>query len=508
MKLKKLYIKNFRGYSEINVDFDDLTAFVGKNDVGKSSILEALDIFFNEGNGTVKFDLDDINSCAKLSDNPEVILSCTFSNIPDKIIIDSTNETTLGEEFLLNADGDLEIVKKFSPSGKPKIYVKANHPSDNTCKDLLQKKENDLRKIIRENHIICENQNVNSIMRKAIRNHFNAIKTLNTLEIDISKGDTVKSIWQCIQKYLPIYSLFKSDRTNNDTDEEIQDPLKEAVKQVFTNSDLKTKLEEVASCVVEQLTDVASRTLCKLKEMNPNIAENLSPRIPDVNSLKWADVFKSVSIAGDENIPINKRGSGVKRLILLNFFRAEVERLQQEKSSTNVIYAIEEPETSQHFDYQRILVNAFKDMSNNPSVQVFLTTHSPIVVKQISDYSLLRIVLIENDIRKVKKVDDKILTFHSLNEVIYLAFGETSEEYHDELYGYLKENNLFNDYSKDKEKLSYYKFREDNSIQIPLSTYIRHQIHHPENTRNRHFTQSELTQSIKDMRSFIKNLCR
>ena len=45
MKIKNVAIKNFRGYSdEINSDFEDLTAFVGKNDIGKSTILEALDI--------------------------------------------------------------------------------------------------------------------------------------------------------------------------------------------------------------------------------------------------------------------------------------------------------------------------------------------------------------------------------------------------------------------------------------------------------------------------------
>ena len=46
MKLKTLRLKNFRGYyEETSIDFSHLTAFVGKNYMGKSSILEALDIF-------------------------------------------------------------------------------------------------------------------------------------------------------------------------------------------------------------------------------------------------------------------------------------------------------------------------------------------------------------------------------------------------------------------------------------------------------------------------------
>ena len=59
--------------------------------------------------------------------------------------------------------------------------------------------------------------------------------------------------------------------------------------------------------------------------MDSGIASTLHPVIP-IDKLKWSDVFKNVSISGDEEIPINKRGSGVKRLVLLNFFRAEAER--------------------------------------------------------------------------------------------------------------------------------------------------------------------------------------
>ena len=42
MKIKRLTIKNFRGYrGETSIEFENLTAFVGKNDIGKSSIMEA-----------------------------------------------------------------------------------------------------------------------------------------------------------------------------------------------------------------------------------------------------------------------------------------------------------------------------------------------------------------------------------------------------------------------------------------------------------------------------------
>lgn len=65
MRMTSMKINNFRGYNEeINIVFDNLTAIVGRNDVGKSTILEALDIFFNEGKGTIKIDKNDINNYA------------------------------------------------------------------------------------------------------------------------------------------------------------------------------------------------------------------------------------------------------------------------------------------------------------------------------------------------------------------------------------------------------------------------------------------------------------
>lgn len=46
MILEVVKIKNFRGYrTETIIPISNLTAFIGKNDVGKSSVLEALEIF-------------------------------------------------------------------------------------------------------------------------------------------------------------------------------------------------------------------------------------------------------------------------------------------------------------------------------------------------------------------------------------------------------------------------------------------------------------------------------
>ena len=112
MKLKKVRIENFRCYKDITVDFDALTTIIGKNDIGKSSILEALEIFFN--NETVKIDPTDVNIHS--NGNKVVTITCDFNSLPDRLVLDADAETNLTEEYLTMAEDTLRIRKQFDCS--------------------------------------------------------------------------------------------------------------------------------------------------------------------------------------------------------------------------------------------------------------------------------------------------------------------------------------------------------------------------------------------------------
>lgn len=506
MKIKSVKIKNFRGYrDEICVDFDNLTVLIGKNDIGKSTILEALDIFFNEGSGAVKWDKDDLNVQSTEKGENETIISVCFIELPANIIIDSTVQTDLGSEYMINTDKNLEVIKKFKTQ-KPAIFIKALHPTNPECSDLLLKKNADLKNVANKLGIECENLRTNTTIRKAIWEHFNSDLNLKEVEIDIAKEDA-KKIWENLSSYIPQYSLFQADRRNSDDDSEVQDPLKMAVKEIMTDQEIKDKLNSVANTVKERLQEVADRTLKKLKEMDSGIASTLNPVI-STDKLKWSDVFKNVSISGDEEIPINKRGSGVKRLVLLNFFRAEAERRAEESRHTGIIYAIEEPETSQHNNHQRMLIGALKELSAQPQTQILLTTHSAVLVKEL-DYNNIRL-LNKNNLgeTKVTKVEQSALEYSSLNEVNYLAYEEITEEYHNELYGYLEGSKLLYAYKNahPNPKLKYFNTNNNKTYDSILSRYVRDQIHHPENQKNARFSQEQLKQSTIMMRNFIINV--
>lgn len=139
--------------------------------------------------------------------------------------------------------------------------------------------------------------------------------------------------------------------------------------------------------------------------MDPALATELAPQFK--SEPKWEGLFK-LSLTGDDQIPINKRGSGVRRLVLLNFFRAEVERKQAAADTPGVIYAIEEPETAQHPNNQKMLVEALLELSQTESCQVIITTHVPGLAGLI-DVKNLR--YIEKDVagnRRIAHNDDAV----------------------------------------------------------------------------------------------------
>lgn len=513
MKITTVKLNNFRCFKEeTKISFEDLTVFVGRNDAGKSTILQALDLFFNEGKGVVKFDKDDICKLGEPAGEAEI--SVSFCDLPPTVVIDETNETTLADEYLLNESGELEIVKKFSPSAtKPKVFVRAIHPQNPGCCDLLQKKQKDLQNMIKDLGVDCEDNTRNAMMRKTIWNQYSESLELAPTLIDITKEDA-KVIWTKLEEYIPLYFLFQSDRENTDADDEVQDPLRAAVKTILSEeASIKEMLSAVAEKVTEAMKAVAERTLAMAQELDPDVARTLKPVIPEPQKLKWDDVFKSVGISGDNDIPINKRGSGIKRLLLLSFFRAEAEEQQRKQQRVGIVYAIEEPETSLHFSHQRMIANALKELADKQGIQVVLTTHSGCFLKEMDSDKVRLVQQIENR-HVVLRVENNALPYASLNEIAFLAFGEETEEYHDELYSHIvlvkadgKGEYLPDEFKAGKATRSYSRDDRPNdpSQQLVLSEYIRHQIHHPNNHANPRFSKSDLHESILDMRAYLSN---
>lgn len=398
MKLEQVKIKNYRSYrEEISIPIANLTSLIAKNDVGKSSILEALDAFFNSD----KLEAGDRSSGLSNADSVEI--TCIFSDIPDQLIIDTDNLISPVNEYLLNTNNKLQIRKVFSgaPLKCEEIFIHAFHPTAENFNDLFSLTVAQLR--TRARNIGVNLDSVNETVKSALRHAI----WLSIPDVDLAKQvvelEVKSKIWKPIQNILPLFQLFKSDRPSSDQDAEAQDPIKFAIKEALNQK--ADELEIIGNHVKRQVEEVTNLTIKKIREMDSDLASQLNPNFSNFN---WSKVF-SVSLTNEDKIPLNKRGSGVRRLFLINFFRAKAEQLADERDVQDVIFAIEEPETSQHPNNQLLLLDALKELSLEDSNQVIFTTHNPILAGRVDRESIRFIEKAEDGTRFLAENDDQTL---------------------------------------------------------------------------------------------------
>lgn len=383
MKLISLTIKNFRCYQDETIlKIEDLTTLIGRNDIGKSTLLEALEIFFN--NQTVKIVSDDANI---YSGSGEVEITCEFSELPDKLSVDSGAETTLKDEYLLSSNDTLKIKKVFSCNKKnPSVetFIIANHPTEDEVSNLLELKEKELQKIVKEKELDSKLKG-NPLMRKAIWES-KADLVLKEIELPISKAkEDSKRLWEQIDSYLPVFALFQSDRSSQDSDSEVQDPMKAAIAKAI--AEVQDDIDKIQEKVKEKAIEIANDTHEALKTIDANLASKLEPKFTPPTAAKWNGLF-SINMDTDDGIPLNKRGSGVRRMILVSFFKAEASKKLTSSNKKSIIYALEEPETGQHPKNQKILIDSFISLSQEDNCQVILTTHSPGLASELPATSI------------------------------------------------------------------------------------------------------------------------
>lgn len=105
MRIARVAIENYRVHRSTAVDFDNMTAFIGRNGAGKSSILYALDYFYDV---SAVLTPDDVFA----GEDAEVAVSVTYIDLSDSEL----------EEFgLYVRDNQLQVIKR-AAAGQPGRY--------------------------------------------------------------------------------------------------------------------------------------------------------------------------------------------------------------------------------------------------------------------------------------------------------------------------------------------------------------------------------------------------
>lgn len=381
MRLTAITLKNLRSYlGEVRIPIDaGLTALVGRNDVGKSTVLDALAMFFGE----LKF--DETDRCRQAAPGDEVMVGCAFADLPASLVLDRDSATTLADEHLLNAAGELEVHRVLGGK-KDARYALALHPSAAGVDDLLDKKNAELKQLARQRGVAAQTDlRDNVALRQAL---WAACADLARVERRVSLTDHEgKAIWEQLQRALPMLVVFRTDRDSTDQDDECQEPLQAAINE--TVRELADDLDVLVQAVKANVDTMVADTNQTLRRLAPSLARDLESTFP--TKLKWASLFNA-SLVGSDGILLNKRGSGARRMVLMASVLAFAGRTRSPAAGAKLLYALEEPETGLHPSLQRELLDALRKVVEQDGSQVLLTTHAPGLAGELPVASLRHLV--------------------------------------------------------------------------------------------------------------------
>lgn len=234
--------------------------------------------------------------------------------------------------------------------------------------------------------------------------------------------------------------------------------------------------------------------------MRLNLIDNWKP---------FSEAFFAFKKDNNQQIKIDSIGSGYEMIFCLvySFYLSQ-------QSWKQLIAFIDEPELHLHPTLQKKFVDFILEASKTS--QIFLTTHAPLLVKDLLQNEKVKVKVINKDGDNITlhNMATRVMPYVSSNEVNYLAFGVVFEEFHNELYWYL--TSLIShtspaDFDFKVKTLEptcpiklQYEHTNGTKFDCTLCTYIRHQIHHPENKKNTRFKYSELQDSIWFLVSAIR----
>lgn len=423
MKIKKIRIQNFRLLKNLELDVeDDLSLIVGKNNVGKTSVLSIMDKFFDKSDKK-RISYDDLNIDFQ-KELTTVINSQTpddYSSIGVKLFLfikcevgdDLSNISTffmdldpdnnyviLGFEYLLKRER-LELLKNDYSQFKQKEEERYN-------KEKEKYKDDDSN--------ILPIRGIDYFLRNKMKNYFMQIhKTY------YSSLDETGNIEICESSYKELdnkekriiedlinfkYISARRDVTNKDIDKTLSGQTSRIYEKLEQNEDQQNKIDNFKDTLGKTditlsgvYKDIFSNTVTLVQKFG-GIKENES--CISINStLEHRELLRgNTTVMYDHEgvqLPEHFNGLGYMNLISM-IFEIEILMLdflkkKEEKPSDINLLFIEEPEAHTHPQMQYIFIeniheiikdniNKLKSKYSATSLQYIVSTHSSHIVSK------------------------------------------------------------------------------------------------------------------------------
>ncbi len=274
---------------------------------------------------------------------------------------------------------------------------------------------------------------------------------------------------------------------------------------ISNNEEIKDINNEFKDIFPQISNEFLNNSISKFKEIswNDNIVLSL---LDNWKPFKKSEIW--VKKSNNQIVKLSGLGSWYEMLfsLIYSYFLSK-------QSQKKLIIFIDELELHLHPKIQKDFVNFLLETSNE--CQVFITTHSPLLVKEFMRNEYVSIFWFKKENNEVKHISKTDLRLNSLssNEINFIAFDLETEEYHNELYEELKNNwyenqklidfdkNYFQILKKEEWKFDYW---DSDKNKCSIHTYLRNKIHH----RWKNWTPNidEIKSSIIKMREFLENI--
>lgn len=266
---------------------------------------------------------------------------------------------------------------------------------------------------------------------------------------------------------------------------------------------------ELAGIEEEDISDLIDSIKTDPSEVN-NLQERLSDKVTTHIKKVWPDHPVKIKfqitdgyltfLIEDERVKYkakttDQRSDGFKQFISFLLTISAESAIQQ---LSDTILLLDEPETHLHPRAQEYLRNELIKITQNDNNNiVFYATHSSFMIDR---EHMQRCYKVDKTSNKKTSLEQIELNRMSYAQVNYEVFDIISNDFHNELYGDIEANKKSKlDGLPKSEK--WYNSKKQITESVSLATYIRHSIHHPENTANKKFTDEQLRKSIEILKN-------